>query len=1051
MTQSPPPTTGPNDLPSLSVRRPLLAAVLNLLVVIAGLAGVLAIEVRELPDVDRPIVSISARLPGAAPETMDAEVTSVLESAVARVQGVRQISSSSEENNARIRAEFNPGVDIDIAAADTREAVNRVIRQLPDRVEQVQVTKADEDADPIVNLSVLSDAYTEEELTRIVETTIVPEFLSVEGVAAVNPFGTRIRQLRVALDPLRLNRFGLTVVDVANALREAPFDVPVGSFRSTDQELIVRAEATAATPDEVGDIIISGQIRIRDVADVFFAPADANAFVTLNGRSIVGLGIVRQAQSNTIRISQGVAARMDQLNNRFDDIEIVVNSDDAVFINSSVRQVLFSLVLTVLIVVSTIWLFLGSFKATLIPATAIPTALIGALAGIWLAGFSINLLTLLALVLATGLVVDDAIVVLENIARKQAGGMGRRAAAVIGARQVFFAVVATTAVLVAVFVPISFLPSTTGRLFREFGVTLAIGVIISSFVALTLVPALAARLTLSRKGASEEEGTRSTPANALERLGGRLADTYGAILRVALNRPRATVLLAVAVAGAAGLLFNRLDQELVPQEDRGVIFIFARGPDGVGLDYMQRQADQIEAKIQPFIDSGEVESVFTIVGRFDPNIVFMTLRLADWSERSRSQQDIVAAMRRPLSGIPGSRVSPFGRSSLSLGRGGGRSGIEVALTGADYDQIYVAAKALYDAINADSEILSNPSVSYQPTQPQLSIRIDRRRAADLGVPLEELSTTLRVMVGGDEIVDLNVGDQAIPIFLESATGTIRSPSDLSNLLVRSADGALIPLSSLTTLVEEGVAAELDRTEQRRAIEVDADIASGVPLADAIAEMERLADGVVPDDINLIFEGDAEALAEATRDILLTYGFALIIVFLVLTAQFESLTSPIVIILSVPFALAAAVYALYLSGVSLNIFSQIGLVMLIGLMAKNGVLLVEFADQLRSEGKSVRDAVEEAAVIRLRPIVMTLISTISGAVPLILSSGAGAEARAAIGWTIFGGLGFAAIFTLFLTPVLYLAVARYGRPRSAGTQALEREMAQAEQSHGETGA
>ncbi|MFP3942273.1 MAG: efflux RND transporter permease subunit [Alphaproteobacteria bacterium] len=1031
--------TVPGDLPSLAVRRPLLASVLNLLVVIAGLAAILDIEVRELPDVDRPVVSVSASLPGAAPETMDAEVTSILEGAVARVSGVREIRSASEENNSRIRVEFNPGVDLATAAADVREAVSRVTRELPDRVEQVRVSKSDADARPIIRLAVIADTYDEEELTRRVENDIAPEFLSIEGVANVDLFATRQRQLRVVIDPLRLARFGLAVNDVINALRQAPFDVPVGSFRSEDQELLVRAEATAATPDLVKDIVISGGTRIGDVAEAYFAPADARNFVRLNGEAIIGLGIVRQAQSNTMEISEAVRDRIERLNTRFDDIEIVLTSDDAVFIKESVREVLIALALTIMIVVATIWLFIGTFKATLVPSTAIPAALIGSLAGIWLCGFSINLLTLLALVLATGLIVDDAIVVLENTHRMQTKGLGRRAAAAIGARQVFFAVVATTAVLVAVFVPISFLPSTAGRLFREFGFTLALAVVISSFVALTVVPALMARLDL------REGGQRTGP---LASAGSWLARRYETALAFALARP---LTIAGAALGAAALavgLYTQLDQELVPDEDRGVIYIYATGPDGVGLDYMERQSDQIEAVLQPYLDSGEIRSLYTVIGRWDPNRIGITARLAPWSERSRSQQEIVRELRRPLSRIPGSRVGAFGRGSLSIGRG--RSGLEVALTGSEYGDIFEAAQALSKAIDTQSEILSNPEISYQPTQPQLSIRIDRRRAADLNIPLDELATTLRVMVGGDEIIDLNVADQAIPIFLESAGGAITGPSDLRNLYVRTRDNNLVSLTSLTTIVEEGVAAELDRTEQRRAIEVESDIAPGVPLADAVAEIRRLAETTVPQDIDMLMQGEAETLGETSQELALTYLFAFIIVFLVLTAQFESLTSPVVIILSVPFALAAAVYSLFLTGTSLNIFSQIGLIMLIGLMAKNGVLLVEFADQLRAEGRSVRDAVYEAATIRLRPIMMTMVSTVMGALPLVLATGAGAEARTSIGWTVFGGLGLAAVFTLFLTPVIYQGVARFSKPRSLHAEALERELAEAEAAGNLTG-
>ncbi len=1013
----------------LAVKRPLLVGVLNLLIVIAGLAAFAGIEVRELPNVDRPIVSVSATFPGAAPETMDREVTSILEDAIARVTGVRQIRSSSEENNSRIRAEFNPGVDLDTAASDVREAVSRVTRDLPDRVEQVNIVKADADAQPIMTLAVSSERYGEAELTQLVENDVVPELLTADGVASIDEFGTRALQMRVSVDPARLNRFGLTMSDVSTALEGAPYDVPVGSFRSNAQELVVRADASATDPGLVRDVIVAGNTRIGDVADVTLAPADATNFVRLDGRPIVGLGVVRQASSNTIQISDSIRASVDRINARYEDITISIVSDDADFIKISVREVLITLSFTVLVVVGTMLLFFRAWRPTVIPSTTIPVALIGVLAGIWALGFSVNLVTLLALVLATGLIVDDAIVVLENTQRLQDKGLGRRAAAVVGTRQVFFAVVATTAVLVSVFLPISFLPSEAGRLFREFGFVLSFAVIISSFVALSLVPALAAKFDLRTSGDRSDR---------LSRWGSRMRDRYIAALTWCLDRGKAVVGGAVLVTGLTALLFTQLDSELVPDEDRGVIEVDATGPDGVGLDFMDRELDEIEMVLQPYLDSGEIESTFSIVGRYDPNRVRVTAQLADWGERDRGQSDIVEELNGPLREIPGSRTNARGRGTLSFGGGGGGN-IEVALTGAEYDQIYASALKLSEAIDTQSTILSNPDISYQPTQPQLSIRIDRQRASDLGVDLDDVAQTLRAMVGGDEIVDLNVGDQAVPIFLTSQATTITNPSDLRNLYVRTEGDALVPMSSITQIVEQGVAAELNRTAQRRAIEVEADIAEGTPLQDAIDEIERLAAETVADDTDMILQGDAESLQETSNDVLLTYLFALVIVFLVLVAQFESLTSALVVLLTVPFALVAAILALFLSGISLNIYSQIGLVMLIGLMAKNGILIVEFADQLRHQGRTIREAVEEAAAIRLRPIAMTLISTVVGAVPLILASGAGAEARQSIGWVIFGGLGIAGVFTLFLTPVIYLGVARFGKPRSVDLAKLQEEI------------
>ncbi|WP_086436970.1 efflux RND transporter permease subunit [Altererythrobacter xiamenensis] len=1018
-----------SDLPMLAVKRPLLVGVLNLLIVIAGLAAFAGIEVRELPNVDRPIVSISASLPGAAPETMDSEVTSILEDAVARVTGVRQINSSSEENNSRIRAEFNPGVDLDTAASDVREAVSRVTRDLPDRVEQVNIVKADADAQPIMILAVSSTRYGEAELTRVVENDVIPELLNAEGVASIDQFGTRALQMRVSVDPARLNRFGLTMSDVAAALERAPYDVPVGSFRSDAQELVVRADASATDPDLVREVIIEGTTRVGDVAEVTLAPADATNFVRLDGRPIVGLGVVRQASSNTIEISDSIRASVERVNARYDGIEISVVSDEADFIEISVREVLITLAFTILVVVSTMLLFFRGWRPTIIPSTTIPVALVGVLAGIWLMGFSINLLTLLALVLATGLIVDDAIVVLENAQRLQNKGLGRRAAAVVGTRQVFFAVVATTAVLVSVFLPISFLPSETGRLFREFGFVLSVAVLISSFVALSLVPALAAKFDIR---STHKENDR------LSQIGGKLRDRYSSALGWCLDHGKMVAGSAVVVAAMTGLLYTQLDSELVPDEDRGVVEIDATGPDGVGLDFMDRELDEIELALQPYLEDGTIDSTFSIVGRYDPNRVRVTAQLVDWSERDRSQTEIVEELNGPLREIPGSRTNARGRGTLSFGGGGGGN-IEVALTGGEYDNIYRSALALSEAIDTGSDILSNPDISYQPTQPQLSVQIDRQRASDLGVELDDVAQTLRAMVGGDDLVDLNVGDQAVPIFLTSKAVAVTDPSDLRNLYVRTSGGALVPMSSITRIVEEGIAAELDRTEQRRAIEVEANIAEGVPLQDAIDEIERLASETVADDIDMLLQGEAESLEETSNDVLLTYMFALVIVFLVLVAQFESLTSALVVLLTVPFALAAAIIALFLSGTSLNIYSQIGLVMLIGLMAKNGILIVEFADQLRHQGRSVREAVEEAAAIRLRPIGMTLMSTVLGSVPLILASGAGAEARQSIGFVIFGGLGIAGVFTLFLTPVIYLGIARFGEPRSVDLAKLKEEI------------
>lgn len=1023
-----------NDLPSLSIRRPVLVLVVNLLIALAGLAALIAVEVRELPDVDRPIVSVNATYPGASPETMDSEVTSVLEGAIARVSGIVNIRSGSEENSSRIRVEFQPGVDLDDAAADVREAVSRVERRLPERVEEVQVLKADNDADSTVSIAVLSDELLEEELTRVVEKDIVPELISVQGVADVTVFGARDRLLRVVVDPLRLTSYGVSVSEVSAVLRQASFDVPAGSFRSEDQELIVRADASVTTEDQVADIIIRDNLRIGDVASVYFAPRDATNYTRLNGRQVLGVGVVRQARSNTIQISDDVHDAVARLNERFSELELLVHNDDAEFIRKSVTEVLITLSLTVGIVIFTIWLFMGSFGVTLVPAIAIPVALIGTVAAIWAFGFSINILTLLALVLATGLVVDDAIVVLENIQRRRAQGLGARAAAVLGTRQVFFAVVTTSVVLISVFVPIAFLPSTAGRLFREFGFVLAVAVGISSFVALSLVPAMASRLPAKK--------LHNRFTDALAEIGVRARSYYERSLNQVLHHPVITLTVALVLGVAAASAFQGLDQELLPVEDRGMLRVQASGPDGVGIGYMERQARQIEDILQPLVDAGEIKSIFTIVGAWDPNRSLIIAPLVDWELRERSQQDIMASLREPFEGIPGARVNVSSGNSLNL-RGSTGGGIEVALLGNNYQEIHQAARAFARAIEDSGPNLSRPQIYYDPTQPQLSVRVDRRRAADLGVDLEGVAATLRAMIDGDEIVDLNVDDDIIPILLESNSGEINDPSDLVNLYVGARDGKLLPLSSVVSLKEEGVAAQLDRQSQRRTIEVGIELATGYPLQSAVDDLQGIADATLPDAVSMLLLGEAAALQETSRDVAITYGIALLVVFLVLCAQFEGFTSALVVTLIVPFGIAAAVFALFLSGTSVNLYSQIGLVMLIGLMAKNGILLVEFADQLRDRGYDVVAAIQNGASVRLRPVAMTMISTILGGLPLILSSGAGAEARSSIGWVIFGGLGMASLFTLYLTPALYVLIARFSSARAQESKRLAEELEHAD--------
>ncbi len=1032
-----------SDLPALSIRRPVLIVVLNLLIALGGLAALLGVEVRELPDVDRPVVTVRAFFDGASPETMDAEVTSVLEGAVARVNGVKTINAASEEDNARIRVEFTTDIDLDVAANDVREAVAAIERQLPDGVEDVTVVKSDADSWPIIRLALVSARLPQEALTRLAEDDVSAELSAIPGVATVELFGDQERVLRIVVDPMRLASYRLSIDDVADVLRGTSLDVPAGSFKSDDQLLLVRADASVWRPADIEALELRADVRLGDVAQAFYGPADALSYSLFNGRKVVGLGIIRRAQSNTIAISDAVDRAIQRVNRRLDDANLIKITDDARFIRGSVREVGVSLAIAVAIVFAVIFAFIGSLRPTLIPAAAIPVALIGTIAAIWLLGFSINILTLLALVLATGMIVDDSIVVVENVQRHRAMGLKPMAAAVVGTRQVFFAVIATTATLVSVFIPIAFLPSMTGRLFTEFSLVLAVAVAISSFVALSLCAMLASRLPeLAADAGVARDG-------AFARTGRGAARLYERLLDFTLSA-RLLVLGGTALVALSALaLYPTIDEELLPPEDRGALFISMQGPDGVGLEYMDRQSARAEALLRPLQESGEVGDVLSIVGRWDLNRVWMIAPLVPWSERARTQAEIADSLHDPLRAIPGATARIWSPNSLRLRRSGGR--VEFALTGSNYRDIAAAADDFLAAMHERLPGIENPEIEFQQTQPQVSIRVDRRRAEDLGVPVEGIADTLRAMVDGFEVAELNVDDRSVPVILESAAGAIDDPTDLGNLFVTGADGALVPLSAFVTLEEVGVAAELDRTAQKRAVEIDTPLRDGYAMRVAMTDIEALADEILPPAIDLRFINEAATLEETSNDVAIIFGFAVLIVLLVLAAQFESVLSALVIVLTVPFGLAAAVFALKLTGSTLNIYSQIGLIMLVGLMAKNGILVVEFADQLRDRGHTVREAVREAAITRLRPVMMTMLSTVLGALPLVLASGPGAEARMAIGWVVFGGLGIATVFTLLLIPVIYSLLAPFAKARALAGIRLDRELREVEAGHDAPGA
>jgi hydrophobe/amphiphile efflux-1 (HAE1) family protein len=1022
---------------ALFMRRPVLAFVLNLLIMIAGLAALQGVEIRELPNVDQPVVTISTTYQGATPETIDAQVTSLIESAVARVQGVASISSQSSYGQSRVTVTFSADTDLNVAASDVREAVARITRRLPEKIDPPTVVKADADASPIMQLAVSSQTMSVDEVTRLVQDRIVQRLTAVPGVADATTYGTRAPVIRVAVNQVALASRGLTMQDVVAALGRAQLDTPSGTLENRNQSLLVRTEAPVATAAEIAALYINDVTRIGDVAAVRAASETPSSITRWNGRLAVGIGILRQAQSNTLTISSGVHAAVAELRREMPQgTTIAVVSDDAVFVSAAITEVVETLFIATAIVILVIFLFLTSVRATLIPAITIPVCTLGTIAGIWLAGFSVNIFTLFALVLATGMVVDDAIVVLENIERRRHQGLGLRAAAVLGTREVFFAVISTTATLAAVFVPISFLPGTAGKMFAEFGFVLAFAVTISSFVALTLCPVLAARLPGGRKRRSGAPRPPALFARGWTAVGAAAGGFYARTLELALRFRWLAIAGALAFAGFAVSIFLLLPQQLTPAEDRSVVIITARANQGVNLGYMAEQVAKIEDILQDYVRTGEVVNVLSFVGRGGTNQAFIVARLAPWSERKRSQQQIQGELQRRFQAVPALRLSM--RAPNSLGIRGAGTGLNFAITGSDYGSMADAAEKLVAAM-AQSPSFTDVALTYETTQPQLNIRIDREAATKLGIPIDAISTVIRTMVDEYTAAQLFVRDRIIDVVLTAGGRPINDPSDVENLFIKAKDGRFIPLSSVVEIKEIAVAPGLGRESQRRAVPIRAALAEGVAMSQAIAEMRNLARATLPAGMGTVLLGEAATLEQSTSGGLVVFAFAIVIVFLVLAAQFENLLSATVIMLTVPFGLAAAIYAIVLTGGSINYYSQIGLVLLVGIIAKNGILVVEFADQLRDQGLSVAQAIRQAATIRLRPVMMTMISTVIGGLPLVLAFGAGAEAREALGWIVVGGLGFATIFTLYLIPVFYSLLAGFARPRAQEARQLESEL------------
>ena len=1024
-------------LSDLSVRRPVFAAVLSLLLIAFGLLSFDRLPLREYPDINPPIVSVETRYSGASAQVVETKITQLVEDAIAGIEGIRTISSASRDGRSQVTVEFEVERDIDAAANDVRDRVARTVDRLPEEADPPEIAKADANTQQIMWLSLSSDRLSQLELSDYARRFVQDRLAMVSGVASVRIGGEREYAMRVWLDRQALAARGLTVLDVEAALRRENVELPAGTVESFEREFTVRVERSYSTAGDFAALVLrQGSdgylVRLGDVARVEVGPANDRSELRANGVPTIGLGVSAQAKANVLDTARSVKAELARMSSGLPEgMEIVAGYDASIYIEQAIFEVYKTLLVATGLVVLVIYLFLGSFRAMLVPALTVPVSLTAAFIVLWAMGFSVNLLTLLALVLSIGLVVDDAIVVLENVYRRVEAGEPPLLAAYRGARQVGFAVIATTLVLVAVFVPIAFMEGNLGRLFSEFSLAIAGAVCFSSLVALTLVPMAASKLL---RPARERAGPAALVDQALTLFSRTYSHSLGGLIR----RPLWVSGFLLAVVAGGWQLFTSLPQEYAPTEDRSSFFVIMNAPEGASFEYTQRYARDMENVLLPLLDKGEAYRVLISTPLFGSgasvNNSIAIVSLENWDQRERSTQEIVGGLFPSLMGMPGVRAFPI--QPAALGQRGFSTPVQFVLGGDTYEALAEWRDAFLAKASENPRLL-NLDADYKEVKPQLLIQVDRNRAADLGVSVSEVGRTLETMLGSRRVTTYLDRGEEYDVILQAEDADRRTPGDIENLYVRAAkSGELVPLSSLVTVSEGADAATLNRFNRLRSITISANLAPGYTLGEALTFLRGIAEETLPTEARIDYKGQSRELQESSSSVLVTFSLALLVVFLVLAAQFESFIHPLVIMLTVPLAVVGALLGLELSGGSLNIYSQIGIVMMVGLAAKNGILIVEFANQLRDAGASVEEAIKEAARLRLRPIVMTSISTVIGVLPLILGGGAGAESRMAIGVVVFAGVLFSTVLTLGVVPTFYRLLAPHTRSPEAVTQTLE---------------
>jgi multidrug efflux pump len=1030
-------------LTRLAVTRPVSATVLSLLIIVIGTAAVLGLPVREYPDIDDPTITATVIYPGASAAVVEREVTEPIEEAVSGIDGVRQIRASSTDGRARIEVEFLLDRDLDLAAADVRDRISRVRNELPDEAEDPEITQQSLRGQVVMWIVLTSDTLNRLDLSDLGDRVLVDPLSTVPGVAQVLFGGERRYAMRIHLDLDRLAARGLTVLDVERALRARNLELPAGRLVGGDRELTLRTMTELKEPAAYRNLIVADQggteVRLADVASVEYGPESYRTAVRLDGRDAVGLGVVRQSGSNLVAISHDVRAKLRELDPRIpDDVTITIPYDAATFVEASIRQIVLTLLLTIALVIAVVFLALGSWRATLVPAATIPASVVGAFMLLHALGFSINVLTLLGLILAIGMLVDDAIVVGENVFRYSEQGKPRLLAADLGAGEVAFAVVATTTVLLAVITPLGFLTGDTGRLFGEFAAALGGALALSTLVALTAGVTVASKLV-------DAERIRANRFHALvNRLLEAVAKGYQRLLMGVLRLRWLVLLLALTLVAGTVWLLQELPRELSPREDRGAVFIPVTAPEGATLTYMQDVLADIESRLLPLTGpDGPARHIIALVaprgaGQGPVNSGIVILKLKPWGQRRESQFDVTRRILPLLAGVAGAQA--FAINPPSIG-GGFEQPVQMAITGPRLDAVHSVAR---EVLAAARELpgIAQARLDYQPTNPQLRIHVRRDRAAALGIPLADIGRTLQILMGGEDITDFSIDAETYEVMVRARPEDRAAPEDLGRVQLRTAAGGLVPLSGLIETEVIGRAAERRRVDRLPAVTLKASLAGGQALGDVLERLEAATRPLLPPDMQIRWLSVSQDYQRQGRAFQLAFALAMVIVFLVLAAQFESFIQPLVLLAGVPLALFGALAALMAGGGSINIYSQIGFILAIGIMAKNAIILVEFINQLRDRGEDFRKAVERAARVRFRPILMTSVATLIGALPLALAIGPGAETRRIIGLAILGGVIAATLLTLFLVPVLYLLLARRTRPRAALARELEEQRQQA---------